>query len=178
MSEILCPCGSGAAYALCCAPYHEGTALPDSGEAVVRSRFTAFCMEKYEYLVETTHPDFRDDLTIESVRENTKGVTWQSLEIRECGTQVAPQPKGDEGAQEFETVTFSALYEREGRTYQMVETSYFTRQDGKLYYVEGMAHRPLGYRRPEPKVGRNEPCPCGSGKKYKKCCALKEDAAQ
>ncbi|HWG18900.1 MAG TPA: DUF1186 domain-containing protein [Terracidiphilus sp.] len=26
------------------------------------------------------------------------------------------------------------------------------------------------YRRPEPKVGRNEPCPCGSGKKYKKCC--------
>jgi preprotein translocase subunit SecA len=24
-----------------------------------------------------------------------------------------------------------------------------------------------------PKVGRNEPCPCGSGKKYKKCCELK-----
>ncbi|MCA9066876.1 MAG: SEC-C domain-containing protein, partial [Planctomycetaceae bacterium] len=22
----------------------------------------------------------------------------------------------------------------------------------------------------EPKVGRNDPCPCGSGKKYKKCC--------
>lgn len=26
------------------------------------------------------------------------------------------------------------------------------------------------YRRPEPRVGRNDPCPCGSGKKYKKCC--------
>jgi hypothetical protein len=25
------------------------------------------------------------------------------------------------------------------------------------------------------KVGRNDPCPCGSGKKYKKCCAAKED---
>lgn len=25
------------------------------------------------------------------------------------------------------------------------------------------------------KVGRNEPCPCGSGKKYKKCCGVKED---
>jgi preprotein translocase subunit SecA len=22
----------------------------------------------------------------------------------------------------------------------------------------------------EPKIGRNDPCPCGSGKKYKKCC--------
>lgn len=26
------------------------------------------------------------------------------------------------------------------------------------------------YRRPSDKVGRNEPCPCGSGKKFKKCC--------
>ncbi|MGC8867879.1 MAG: SEC-C metal-binding domain-containing protein [Elusimicrobiales bacterium] len=29
------------------------------------------------------------------------------------------------------------------------------------------------YRRENPKVGRNDPCPCGSGKKYKKCCGLK-----
>ncbi|OIP92127.1 MAG: hypothetical protein AUK26_05380 [Syntrophaceae bacterium CG2_30_58_14] len=28
--------------------------------------------------------------------------------------------------------------------------------------------------RPRPAVGRNQPCPCGSGKKYKKCCLLKE----
>lgn len=26
-----------------------------------------------------------------------------------------------------------------------------------------------------PKVGRNDPCPCGSGKKYKKCCLLKKE---
>ncbi len=36
----------------------------------------------------------------------------------------------------------------------------------------------LGYQepyvRPEPKIGRNDPCPCGSGKKYKKCCLAKE----
>jgi hypothetical protein len=29
-----------------------------------------------------------------------------------------------------------------------------------------------------PKVGRNEPCPCGSGKKYKKCCLAKDEAAR
>lgn len=28
------------------------------------------------------------------------------------------------------------------------------------------------YRRTEPRVGRNDPCPCGSGKKYKKCCGM------
>jgi len=37
---------------------------------------------------------------------------------------------------------------------------------------ENRPERPKGvtYRRDAPKVGRNEPCPCGSGKKYKKCC--------
>ena len=29
------------------------------------------------------------------------------------------------------------------------------------------------YVRTEPKIGRNDPCPCGSGKKYKKCCMPK-----
>jgi uncharacterized protein YecA (UPF0149 family) len=32
------------------------------------------------------------------------------------------------------------------------------------------------YRREQPKIGRNDPCPCGSGKKYKKCCGAKEQA--
>ena len=31
---------------------------------------------------------------------------------------------------------------------------------------------PQQYKRQLPKVGRNDPCPCGSGKKYKKCCGL------
>lgn len=30
------------------------------------------------------------------------------------------------------------------------------------------------FRRETPKIGRNDPCPCGSGKKYKKCCVLKK----
>lgn len=30
--------------------------------------------------------------------------------------------------------------------------------------------RPEPVRRAEPKVGRNDPCPCGSGRKFKKCC--------
>ena len=34
--------------------------------------------------------------------------------------------------------------------------------------------KPQTYKREEPKVGRNDPCPCGSGKKYKKCCGAKE----
>ena len=35
-------------------------------------------------------------------------------------------------------------------------------------------NKPKPFIREEPKIGRNEPCPCGSGKKYKKCCLYKE----
>ena len=46
-------------------------------------------------------------------------------------------------------------------------------QVGDLSYSGGEASsRPKAEpkRREEPRVGRNDPCPCGSGKKYKKCC--------
>ncbi|HEV2292950.1 MAG TPA: SEC-C metal-binding domain-containing protein [Tepidisphaeraceae bacterium] len=37
--------------------------------------------------------------------------------------------------------------------------------------MNNLAEEPIApYRRPAPKVGRNDPCPCKSGKKYKKCC--------
>ncbi len=35
---------------------------------------------------------------------------------------------------------------------------------------------PAPYHREAPKPGRNDPCPCGSGKKYKKCCLAVEQA--
>jgi preprotein translocase subunit SecA len=34
----------------------------------------------------------------------------------------------------------------------------------------------ITFRREGKKIGRNDPCPCGSGKKYKRCCLLKEEA--
>ncbi len=34
--------------------------------------------------------------------------------------------------------------------------------------------RPAPFERESPKVGRNDPCPCGSGKKYKRCCGAPE----
>jgi hypothetical protein len=39
------------------------------------------------------------------------------------------------------------------------------------------ARKPEPYRRPEPKIGRNDACPCGSGQKYKRCCLGKSQTA-
>ncbi|MBT4699861.1 MAG: hypothetical protein HOB79_02200, partial [Rhodospirillaceae bacterium] len=49
------------------------------------------------------------------------------------------------------------------------ERSDFKREQGQWVYTGGQMN-PRGEPRRVQKVGRNEPCPCGSGKKFKKCC--------
>ncbi|MDH3771994.1 MAG: SEC-C metal-binding domain-containing protein, partial [Nitrospirota bacterium] len=53
------------------------------------------------------------------------------------------------------------------------ELSLFRKQDGKWYFVDASDPTKQPVVRSEPKVGRNDLCPCGSGKKYKKCCGNK-----
>ncbi len=46
-------------------------------------------------------------------------------------------------------------------------------------YLVDNVHKWIGKRKPKkgaPRPGRNDPCPCGSGKKFKKCCMRKQDA--
>ena len=41
----------------------------------------------------------------------------------------------------------------------------------KMHFTHGdEGDRPATVKREGKKIGRNAPCPCGSGKKYKKCC--------
>jgi len=67
-------------------------------------------------------------------------------------------------------VEFRALYTANGEFCNHHERSVFRRENGDWRFVDGdfVAEKPI--EREEPKVGRNDPCPCGSGKKYKKCC--------
>ena len=51
---------------------------------------------------------------------------------------------------------------------------FFMIQDGEWKFIDGEIETGVPYVREEPKIGRNDPCPCGSGKKYKKCCGKGE----
>jgi len=52
---------------------------------------------------------------------------------------------------------------------KLTERSKFVRVDGRWFFLSGKKIAPPPARRPASKVGRNDPCPCGSGKKYKHC---------
>lgn len=57
---------------------------------------------------------------------------------------------------------------RDGRIYRREDVEIMSPDDMK--YMQEMRHDPTPVQRARGKVGRNDFCPCGSGKKFKKCC--------
>ncbi len=158
-----CPCGSGKTYTECCGPFIAGDADPQTAEALMRSRYTAYAVCAVDYLRDSMHPDTRDrGFDRDSVEQWSKHSEWLGIEVLNSRKGTADDDEG--------TVEFIARYKDDKTTFDHHETSQFRKHNGRWYFVDGrMMNEP--YRREAPKIGRNEPCPCGSGKKYKKCCA-------
>ena len=77
----LCPCGSGRPYEECCETYIEGRETAPTAEALMRSRYAAHTLGKYDYLNETVHPSIRDEADHEDMKKWSEAVEWEGLEI-------------------------------------------------------------------------------------------------
>ncbi|MGQ9367414.1 YchJ family protein [Azospirillum sp. ST 5-10] len=154
-----CPCGSGRALDACCGPYLSGAAPAPTAEALMRSRYSAFATGNIDYLEDTLLPETRADFDRAQIAEWAQNSEWTGLEVRSVADGGEADSEG--------VVEFVARFRMQGKDYVHHETGRFAKRDGRWWYVDGvMGQRP----RSAPKVGRNDPCPCGSGKKYKKCC--------
>ncbi len=159
-----CPCGSGRTLAACCQPLIAGEAAAETAEALMRARYTAYTQVATDFLRESLHPDQRDQHDAESVRAWAAESDWHGLEILAVE---AGGPDDQAGMVEF---ACEFTHEQERRRHH--ERASFAKQDGRWYFVDGEQVKPRPFVREEPKRGRNDPCPCGSGRKYKKCCGL------
>ncbi len=142
-----CPCGSNLEYSRCCQPLHRGE-VAITPEALMRSRYCAFVGGQAGYLLATWHPSTRPgELSLEQSPE------WVSLTILDSSEA------GDRGQ-----VHFRAVHRLGDGWGYLEERSEFVREQGRWLYVTGDTSE--GQLKP----GRNDRCPCGSGKKYKACC--------
>ena len=81
-----------------------------------------------------------------------------------------PQTADKGGPEDSEgQVEFIARYAMDGTEHVHREKSQFRRIDGRWYFSNGQKVGATTIRNEGPKIGRNDPCSCGSGKKYKKC---------
>jgi SEC-C motif-containing protein len=127
----------------------------------MRARYTAYAIGAIEYLEESIHPDHRDGVDRESTKAWSDNAEWQGLDIIATDAGGANDDKG--------TVEFRARFSIKGVPQEHHERATFERKDGRWYFVDGELVRQKPVTREGPRVGRNDPCPCGSGKKYKKC---------
>lgn len=110
-----------------------------------------FCDQRLRLPDKTWHPschaaDFRQE--IEAGFTHTQ---WLGLTVFES----SPGSHDDEGF-----VSFVARFTENNKPGAIIERSRFLKESGQWYYIDGT----------RPQFGRNDPCPCGSGKKFKKCC--------
>ena len=156
-----CPCQSGKEYQDCCGPIIHGDRTATTAEALMRSRYSAFAKGEVDYLEKSLHPEQRGDYDPAATHHWSDHSQWLNLEIVDT---LGGGENDDEGS-----VEFIATYRQKDNTLSHHEIGQFNRLNGVWYYTDGKIVTPGTVRHESPKIGRNDPCPCGSGLKYKKC---------
>lgn len=132
---------------------------PQSARALLEARYKAFVSGDIDFLIESHHPELRSQLNRDAIQSWSAESKWSGLEIED-----------EKVADDKTFITFTVKYERNFDRINHREYAEFRKEGDKWYYYDSE------FPKPEPvkvdKVGRNDPCTCGSGKKYKKCCGL------
>lgn len=161
MNKEKCPCGSGKDYSECCEPVIKGTRKAATPAELMRSRYSAYAKAEIKHLVNSTHPSQRGTLDEAEMKDWSERSVWNGITILDESPVTADSETG--------TVEFIAHYSDRGNPVEHHELSEFRKEKGVWYFYDGQLVKQQPYHA-KPKVERNAPCPCGSGKKYKKCC--------
>jgi SEC-C motif-containing protein len=140
MTTVLCPCGSDQLFEQCCDPIINGVPAK-TAEELMRSRYSAYVLGHWQYLWESWHLDTRPSSVSPT---NTE---WLGLSIVKSTSS---------------TVEFIAGFREGSKIMVLHETSRFEQVDNRWCYLDGICDIT--------EAGRNTACPCGSGKKTKRCC--------
>ncbi len=158
-----CPCGSGQLFEACCEPILSGLKKAPTAEKLMRARFVAHVAHDFKFLHDSYLPDSGKPYVAE---EGEPAIVWTRLDMHGEETNIGGNP-------DKSYVDFSAYGTEEGIEKVLHEKSEFLRVNGQWFYNREMRLGPAPVKSSAPKVGRNDPCPCGSGKKYKQCCLAK-----
>ncbi|MEM7126947.1 MAG: YchJ family metal-binding protein [Chloroflexota bacterium] len=173
MNQKICPCGSQKPVDTCCQPFLLGKANPSTPDQLMRSRYTAFVEGNIDYLIATHHPSQRSTKERDTLAKTIQETEWLGLRVLSSDFQSDSQVQGVVefvafyGEKQYSTeggLTKMEPKHEVGLPSQLHERSEFIKQDGQWFYTQGLTLPPI-------KIARNDPCWCGSGKKYKQCHA-------
>lgn len=169
MSAILetqntgCPCESHISLLgrPCCEEIISGARNAKSAKELLCARYTAFATCAIAFIITSTHPRVRDEFDETANRKWAETSSFTKLEILDNVS--------DSDFAEY--ITFEAHFTHKHQRDIHRERARFELLNGEWFFVSSEILKPQTIQYDAPKTGRNEPCPCGSGRKYKKCCA-------
>ena len=144
----MCICGEDKNYNECCGEIIEAKRVAVNPEELMRSRYSAYVKADARYLLLSAVKENQYEEDIELIEDFSSQVEWLKLDVLQV---------------EADTVEFKAYYRDKEQIQVLHEKSNFVLENGLWKYKDGTLYNS--------KVERNESCPCGSGKKFKKCCA-------
>lgn len=157
---IKCYCGSGSAYSDCCEPFITGVRLTETAEQLMRARYSGYVTVQMDFIFETTHPDHRPGYDHDETRKWAENSEWIGLEIIDVVKGGAEDTVGQ--------IEFIARFREKGVERKHHENARFVKDNDRWFFTQGSMVKPKPVS--VTKIGRNDPCPCGSGLKHKKCC--------
>lgn len=150
-----CFCCSDLPFKKCCQPILIGEQKAANAKVLMRSRFTAYVLKDYSYILQTYAEAQRLQLSVKELSQSAQSTQWLSLKVMTHRAELT-------SAQ----VEFKAYYKADNCFYVMHELSDFILEKDNWRYTTGEMFKGSGEINPE----RNSQCLCGSGKKFKKCC--------
>lgn len=148
-----CPCNSGLAYYECCEPFHTRSTHAPTPEALMRSRYSAYTLANIDYIQSTMYGRAAQDFDARQAKDWAQAVDWHGLTVMKTYSHPTDNARG--------FVEYFASFSQADKKLYIHEISEFEFIDGRWYYTDGRSGA----------IGRNEPCPCQSGRKFKHCCA-------
>lgn len=149
---MLCYCHSGQGFGLCCQPLLTGVAAAKTCEALMRSRYSAYCSHDIDYIFSTYHHSKQQENSLAAIKQFADSCHFISLRVN------SSEQTNSEGF-----VDFTVRYLQGNTLQQFNERSRFVYEQ-RWYYLDGILTDT-----PAMKISRNDKCPCGSGKKFKQC---------
>ncbi len=154
-----CPCGSTLSFKQCCFAIHDKSKLASSPEQLMRARYSAYATNSAQFIYNTYATTSRAAQSINDIQAWADNCKWVSL-------KVIKTTEGNELLKQLPTVEFTARYLENNKLFEMHEVSRFIKENEQWYYLDGE----VGSHQQIAQLQRNDPCPCNSGKKFKKCC--------
>lgn len=152
-NALLCFCGSQQLYADCCEPFHLKTKQPQTPEQLMRARYSAYAVKNAAFVRESYATEKQAENSLSEIKDFATSCRFINLTVLDSGYN-----------DETGFVKFKAHYFYQDLYCELAEHSRFIKEDEQWRYLDGEI-TPVA----DIKVKRNDTCPCGSNKKYKKC---------